>query len=231
MLSAAEVRAIEGTNRFFKELTDGLVSPGDVNDRIVELAGPIPDDENESFAWESAIIGTTAHLGSELLGTFPVIILDYWPHTGRSVARIAWKTEKPPRRPKTPHCITDAFIIRAASRRLGEAAVSNKIVVLPMIADHEGRKVFEVGLLAVFPVWGAWAWRRKINITRRSRHRYDEERYQVPSDEEELERWIVNHIGMMHVGFEPSITEQALHEGSSATIYFAEELARKYYKG
>ncbi len=236
MLTDVEIRAIEGTTEFFQELTAGLVSPDDANDRLLELSGPIPENEHEDRLWETSVVGTIAHDAGNIIGTPPVVILDWNANKiqvdsnhKRAPGAYVWAVEeRPARRPRTPHRIEDNFLLGVARKNLGRAAVSKEIVALPIIANYEHRTVFEIAVVAVFPAWGAWAWRRKVHLAGRwSRSPF--EAAIASDDATQLENWIVAAVG---IGFTRQNIQEAALEGASADAYWlTRDLAEDFQKG
>ena len=184
-MTPLQQRAIEGTESFMKSLRRGEIDPKFANEILVNSTGGMPDDEEERDEWEIAVYGTLAHTASEILGTFPVLILDYNKYallpdlsdeTYNSLHRsgnYVWKKDQLPKnRPKTPYNITNKEIILKTNKYIAEASVTENVIIVPIVGKYENRTIIEIATIAVFPNWGAWCWRRKVNIGGR-KHNYN----------------------------------------------------------
>jgi hypothetical protein len=175
-----EAEAIEGTEVFFDALIEGkITSPYDAVEILTTEYAPLPPEsagEDARDLWEVAIVGTVARMGSVILGTYPVVILDWDPECVYAFERVPsycfgggwnWKEEdRPRRRPAAPRRVTDAALQQVALENIARAAPSEegRLLMLPVLgpAGTGGSSYFEGAVLAIFPAGGAWAFRRAI---------------------------------------------------------------------
>jgi len=173
--SKNDIYIIEQTNRFFELLRAGRIDPENADDQLTALTGDYNDYPHGYLErWEMLIVGTIAHNASQDLDSFPVVICDYSKYDPKRGGRLVgadkgywWqKNKRPSRRPRPPCRIDDHELARIANKTMGRAAAEEEVVIVPLIANYEGRAVFEIAILAVFPVWGAWAFRHRVNVSR-----------------------------------------------------------------
>jgi hypothetical protein len=164
--SKDDLYIIDQTNHFFEHLRAGRIDPQHVDAQLRDMTGG-PDDYGEDYIdrWEMLIVGTIAHNASQDLGSFPIIICD-WTRNKREGNWCWQKDSRPSRRPKIPHRIKDQQLTMLSNKKMGRAATEGEVVVFPLVANYENRYIFEIALLAVFPVWGSWAFRHRVNVSK-----------------------------------------------------------------
>ena len=253
ILSRDDRYIIDQTNRFFELLRAGRIDPEDAEGQLTALTGDYSDyPEGYIDRWEMLIIGTIAHNASQDLDSFPIIICDWtkddptrgsrW--VGRNKGYWWQKDKRPERRPRPPHRIDDHELTRLANKTMGQASTIGEVVVLPLIADYNDRAIFEIALLAVFPVWGAWAFRHRVNVSkgthadvgfRRMLHNYYEwrERAHRPMERDPinpLHKWIVK--AMPNFDWSADRQEEwrfrAVQEASTVSVPLLRTLAECY---
>ena len=188
-LSGKDKKIITGTEAFWEAIETGSVDPESANDLLFEYVGK-PEDHAEDYRrrWEMLIISTVANKASQLFDTFPVVIGDYSSSATRpwqkysGAGQYVWLDhQRPARRPRPPHRIEDSQLIQLANTYMGVAASTDEIILIPVIADYEGRSVFEIAMLVVFPACGAYAFRRRANVS----GKYDRGRFRRMIEEHE----------------------------------------------
>jgi hypothetical protein len=252
MLSRDDRYIIDQTNRFFELLRAGRIDPENAEGQLTNLTGDFNDyPEGYLDRWEMLIIGTIAHNASQDLGSFPIIICDWTKDAPEKRSRWVgerksywWQKDmRPKRRPKPPHRIDDHELTRLANKTMGRASTEGQVVVVPLVADYEGRSVFEIALLAVFPVWGAWAFRHRVNVTRGHpdvafrRMLHDDyewrERAHRPKEREAirpLHKWIVKNMPNFDWSAEreDEWKFRAVQEASTVSVPLLRDLAERY---
>lgn len=240
-ISDQDKHIIEGTTRFFKALQEGRFIPDNVEQHLTDYVGNHDDfDINYQHRWEELIVGTIAHEASLLFNSFPVLILDYNDKTTRVSSTTDWKVQQTkayvwnknqrPKRPKAPHRIEDHTLVRIANKHMTESRRNDQVIHLPIIANFEKRSIFEIALIVVFPVWGAYAYRARVNM----RDQYQQWEFKqmleqrTDSKDDPLEDWIMKHLPQFTAHTREWWIEYAVGSSSKEAFFLIESLATKY---